>query len=175
MTIAPSFVILPASASGLPSFVFDAYEEESHTRAVVITEHPLETGSTVADHVIEQLPEFSVTGHVTNTPIRETIFDGTRPGIFASGVLSFSGERDFAREALELLEKYQANRVLLEVATGMKTYTDMLLREVKTLRSGAAKFSLTFKQIKIVSTANVKAPKPLLSVPHLTATSKYEY
>ena len=56
------------------SITFDAAMEEGHDAAATLTEHNIEDGSVINDHVIIEPVRLTVTGWITNTPI-ETPFD----------------------------------------------------------------------------------------------------
>lgn len=56
--------------TGQPRFIkFDACEMESHTQSSEITEHPVEEGSNIGDHVRHNLDQLELNVLVTNTPI----------------------------------------------------------------------------------------------------------
>lgn len=65
--------------------IFDATLREGHESANVVTEHAVELGSNVADHVRPELARFSCDVYVTNTPLtlNPTNTDGAT-GSFAS-------------------------------------------------------------------------------------------
>lgn len=56
---------------------FDATVSEQHTQTAQVTEHPVETGVNIADHVRPQLGKIQLEGFVTNTPINSAAFDNT--------------------------------------------------------------------------------------------------
>lgn len=51
------------------SAIFDIDTQETHELANVITEHPVEEGADVADHVRPQLKRFQLEGFVSDTPL----------------------------------------------------------------------------------------------------------
>lgn len=59
------------SAGGsLVTIEFDATPREQHTASAVPTEHPVEKGPNISDHVRPELDKLTVDVHVTNTPTR---------------------------------------------------------------------------------------------------------
>lgn len=54
---------------------FDATITETHSQAATATEHPVEVGANVSDHVRAQLAKISLEGFVTNTPINAAAVD----------------------------------------------------------------------------------------------------
>lgn len=65
-----SVVEVSYSAGGsLISIAFDATIREQHISTSIVTEHPVEKGANVSDHVRPELDKLSVDVFVTNTPI----------------------------------------------------------------------------------------------------------
>src|SRR6185436_16259045 len=58
--------ILPASGTAI---VFDIVESETHTSKSTVTDHPVELGSNVSDHIRNDPDRISIKGTVTNTPL----------------------------------------------------------------------------------------------------------
>lgn len=54
----------------LIAIAMDATVRETHTSTAIATEHPVEAGANVTDHVRADLPRLSVEAFVTNAPIR---------------------------------------------------------------------------------------------------------
>ena len=48
---------------------FDVVKSEQHNISTFITEHPVESGADIADHVRSNLDTFTLEGFVTNAPI----------------------------------------------------------------------------------------------------------
>ncbi len=53
---------------------FDVIENELHETVAEVTDHPVETGINIADHVRPLPDRLSLTGYVSNTPIRPNPF-----------------------------------------------------------------------------------------------------
>ena len=72
------------SAGGtLVTIEFDATPREQHTASATPTEHPVEKGPNVSDHVRPELDKLTVDVHVTNTPTRVpgSNLDGARGSV----------------------------------------------------------------------------------------------
>lgn len=70
--------IIYSSATGRLSAVeFDCTGTEDHTQAAEVTEHPVEEGVDIADHVRPRLMQLSLTGTITNTPVNSSTTDTT--------------------------------------------------------------------------------------------------
>jgi len=62
-------VIRPDLPGLLTLLAFDATITETHSRKAAVTEHPVEEGSPVSDHVLPSAQEISMSAVVSNTPI----------------------------------------------------------------------------------------------------------
>jgi hypothetical protein len=148
-----------------------------------VTEHALEDGSTVADHVIRQPDQITVTGYVSSTPV--TILTGGIVPIF-----SFGRVRTAYQAMKDLLDT--KNRVT--VSDELDQHTSMVLTELRIPRDVATyngiQFTATFRKIRLVSSAEVEisaddpiaAPAkdvgsvtPEASTPEETTQSSYLY
>lgn len=102
----------------LPIWNFDATISESHTHTAEVTTHPVERGVDIADHI--QIKPFNLTldGIVTNTPLT--------PGVQGSATRIL----ELYDDLVSLFESKQ----LLDVVTGLKRYTNMVITSVKVPR-----------------------------------------
>lgn len=71
------------AGGALVTIEFDATVREQHTSSAVVTEHNVEKGPNVSDHVRPELDRITLDAHVTNTPIRvpKTNLDGARGSV----------------------------------------------------------------------------------------------
>lgn len=60
------------SVDVLAAIEFDCTLSETHEASAQVTEHPIETGANITDHVRPMLARVSIEGLITNTPINET-------------------------------------------------------------------------------------------------------
>lgn len=98
----------------LPIWNFDATTSESHQHSAEVTNHPVERGVDITDHI--QLKPFRLTlqGIVTNTPLK--------PGVASSATRT--------RELYESLVDLFESKSILNVVTGLKRYTNMVITSV---------------------------------------------
>lgn len=61
------------------SAIFDVVTEETHELSNTVTEHEVEAGANISDHVRIDLNKFSVSGYVSNAPLL------TNPGVVEQG------------------------------------------------------------------------------------------
>lgn len=161
--------ILPDS--GNPSIVsFDTTISETHDQTATVTEHPIEDGSLVSDHVIRDPFVFSCEVYISNTPSEDKgagsidtveIPSRTNSPPLKIQALHFDEERDFVQETTEALQALVGQSCA--VLTSVKTYDRMVLVAASVPRAeyGGASFQLGFKQIRTVETRTVKAPQPV--------------
>lgn len=150
----------------------DCTVTETHTATSTVTEHPVESGANITDHIRPDPLQLSITGIVSDTPI------GSRQ---VQRALSIGGASvqvtqqepptsttGYGRAAWAKLDAIRIAAKPVKVVTRDKTYESMALvslsvpKESKT--GGALNFTAQFKQVRIVynRTTRVvvaKAPK----------------
>lgn len=123
-------------------FKMDATISHEHTLNSTVTEHPTEGGTTITDNIRNEPREISVTGFVTNYPVRLGL--GVR------------GARDDSRRqtAREALEEIRENKELVQITDELGVYENMALTSVTFPRDAQTynglRFTAAFKEIKIV-------------------------
>jgi len=180
---------------------FDVIENELHESVAEVTDHPVEIGINIADHVRPLPDRLSLTAYTSNTPILvnpytqrgeqlsfelkvpqwEIPIEPTpgslyRAGLQAMGglvgsifggdkrtvsILGFADVFDAIYETYEVLREFQANGVLLQIVTPIRTYEDMILERVaapRTAGDAGVSFGLDVRQIRVVESGQVAAP-----------------
>lgn len=150
----------------------DCTVTETHTATATVTEHPVESGANITDHIRPDPVQLSITGIVSDTPIGSKQI---QRAIEAGGTKVQITEREtpanaagFGRAAWAKLDAIRIAGKPVKVVTRDKTYESMALvslsvpKESKT--GGALNFTAQFKQVRIVynRTTRVvvaKAPK----------------
>lgn len=130
----------PEPKARLGEIVVDAFLNETHTFSSEITEHPIESGGTVVDHIHEMPFCLSIDGIISNTPmslVGLTAYD--------SAVRFFKDEsNDFALMAFAKIEELFHKREPITIATSLKNYDNMVLENLSIERGGGAQESLRF-------------------------------
>jgi hypothetical protein len=152
-------IFYPDAKARLGELVVDAFILETHSFSSEITEHPIESGSSIVDHVHNKPVSLSIDGIISNTPmslVGLTAFD--------SAARYFSGEsNDFATMAFEKIEDIFAKRMPITIATSLKTYHKMVLETLSIERGVGAHESLHFtctaKQIRFAHQEQIKVPE----------------
>ena len=143
---------------GATSFDAQLTIDELHERSSTVTEHPVEDGSTITDHVIVNPERVRLTGFVTDA--------GTR-----------DAERGATQAAFDALDRASTQGQIVQVITGRKTYQDMILvsADLPRERPDSMQFSLEFVQVRLVTPEVVEGVLSAAQVnPEDTATLQSE-
>lgn len=129
---------------GLVTFNANLTLNESHQRTSTITDHAIESGAKISDHIIRDPERITVLGFVTDTPAK---FGQWFPGA--------------TQGAFDTLDKAWSAGELFTVYTGRKKYENMVIEslDLPRDRDGSMQFSITMRHVRIVETASVKLPK----------------
>ena len=147
----------------IDGYEIDIAETESHVFESDVTEHPVETGSVVTDHVRNKPAIISFQGVVSNTPIGEL---AVRRGMTdeTSGIRP--GDDAYAR-LIAIREARQP--VTIETSRGV--FADMVMQSLSEPRDpttgDAFVFQVTFKQIRFVTNNRTTVP---VAVPRAART-----
>ncbi len=129
---------------------FDAVVREAHESTMTVTENPVETGVSIADHMYANPLRLSIAAVVTDTPMRAQAGD------------RFASERSRSQRAYELLMDLQRRREPFEVQTGLRLYRDMVCTGLRTEQdkdtARVLSFEAELREVLIVSTQVVKYP-----------------
>src|SRR5882724_7834184 len=149
----------------------DATIQETHALEADITEHPVEQGANITDHIRPKLKRYTIDGIISNTPIGPTgeLSDSLHTGALALGVTlpSFptSYDVDLARSAgattrakasfEKLIALLDAGQVIT-IHTPLKDYPSMALETVNVVRdpktsSGGIRIQVICKEIRTVA------------------------
>lgn len=155
-------IFYPESKARLGELIVDAYINETHTFSSTITEHPIEGGLSIVDHIHNQPFCLSIEGIISNTPmnlIGLTAYDSAKRYL--------DGEsNNFSLIAFEKIEDIFKKREPISIATSLKIYHKMVLESLSVERGGGneqLRFSCTAKQIRIVYQERIKVSEPKVS------------
>ena len=155
-TITFSYQIPKKSIGG---FVIDAFIKEHYSFKNSATSIPVEDGSTITDHVIEETPEIQITGFIGKAEF--VVFEPS-----AMGVPAADDPKGRIRAAYHELMRLKSDRQPVDLVTGLDTYPNMIITEFVIDREAATgadlPFEMSFKQIKIVKSEKtiVNASRP---------------
>lgn len=123
----------------------DVAIEMEHAREAQVTEHPVETGVTVSDHVILRPARVNLSGFVTDTPL------------FASG-LNLGTARSSA--TFFMLQQMMEARQPIMLMTPRRLYQNMVIERLSIPegREAALRFECSLVEIKQVTSQNASLP-----------------
>lgn len=139
-----------------------------------VTEHPVERGPNVADHIRPLNGTLALEGVITDHPIAlpatqmngATLAPGTvdLPGGGRATVQRFSAPVDRVRACDAVLQSLVDGGVLVTVTTGLRTTESLAIARHRAERNGetgeSVKVVLEFKRVRLATTA--RAPVPLV-------------
>lgn len=173
----------------------DATRIETHIISMRVTEHEVEDGGNISDHVIRNGDTLTIEGTISDNPISLVQAGvGNLSGVVGSIVGGFAGavvtgvgskigssllEGDTGKRsilAMSAFEFAQREAIPLIIITGLKTYTNMILEELSVPRtsrnSNALEFTAKFKNVRIVESETVTVPLSSLDPDAENATKK---
>ncbi len=139
---------------------FDASLTEGHNFSAEITDYPVESGSNVTDNIRAKPVMLRLETFVADFPLNNDGRSKTSSGAVTQQKKASNAR---AKGAWAQLQQWQIDGQTLEVNTGIKRYTDMVIQDIelprdKTVAKGL-RITITLKQIRIVATQTVAVTK----------------
>lgn len=139
MSISVLFNPRTPQAGRIGSLQLDATISENHVATAQITNEPVEQGSNISDHIVNDPEEITIEGFITNTPVTGGFGNNTQA-------------------AFDTLFQLREARQLITVVTAYRVYSDMAIRRIAIPRDRFTGQSLRFtvdlvKVIKAGSTS----------------------
>lgn len=163
---------------GGSSIVAQATIEEVHQDELEVTEHPVEQGTTIADHAFVRPAELIITAGWSNSSSSQgavdaaigfaatessaarAVINAVELGVGVIGLLN-GGVSEVQSAYDNLLAAYQA-RTLFSVYTGKRPYKNMIIRSLSTTTDkqseNAMLIRIVMRQILIAQTQTVTVP-----------------
>ncbi|WP_407059275.1 phage baseplate protein (plasmid) [Ralstonia syzygii subsp. celebesensis] len=134
--------------------------QEQHHDELVITDHPVEQGAAISDHAYKKPAELTLT------------IGWSDSSLSALTSLQFGNYSSFAYEQLLSL---QAQRILVDISTGKRKYSNMLIQAISTTTDERNENSMIAtvhcREVIIVQTkATTLAPAANQAMPQKTAS-----
>jgi hypothetical protein len=164
----------------------DATKAEQHSLKSKATQHEVEDGGNISDHVIKGGRTVTIDGVVSDDPltiagavagniagITGSLVDGLG-GAVVTGVVSKLGSELLkdgdkpSKDAFDILEYIYEENIPLVIVTSIKTYTNMIMeslvmpRDVRNFNSLA--FNASFKEVRIIESETVDIPVAVTTV-----------
>jgi hypothetical protein len=137
------------------TFVVDAFMAEHYQFSNSVTDIPVEEGSNIADHIVEDQDVISVEAFIGNTAFEVITKDG-------NSVSNLESPDRMKRiiQSYQALKKLVKDKKLLSVVLGLETFTDMGITSFtidRDVETGAnLPFTMEFKKLKIVHSDTTK-------------------
>lgn len=133
----------------------DAALSENHEWSAEATSNPVEQGSPITDHIIEQSDKLNIRGFVSDAPVNVSQS--------LSSFFNFGSTEKRTQSVFDLLHQLIKLKEPLTVYTKHRIYDDMVLTNVTIPRSSsvgeAIEFTAEFIHIRKVTTQMVDIPK----------------
>jgi hypothetical protein len=153
-----------------------------HERTAEVSEHPVETGTAIADHVKPANATMTLEGTISNAPLRtpRTQMHGVTGGVGGAPggaqVLQWTGTFDRVAECDALFAGLVERGVLVQVDTDRGTDENLTITRYRVDRDGATgntlPITLELKRVRVVSTSRVAVPAvPRAQVPQTRAAA----
>lgn len=165
---------------GIENFPFDLFIDESHGLDFNISEHPLQDGTVITDHVSQKLRICKISAMFTNHSVSKNI--GNTDIIDIEGYENAELMENVALERYTALEDLAKKRLPVRLVTSLVVYPKMIIKQIKAARNEKdgerIKFSMVLSEFKTVELFSVSTDvtygsKSMSdSVSRLTATVK---
>lgn len=150
--------------SFIGNVILDATTSEVHRKTNSITDHPVEDGANISDHIRRMPAEIDIVGIVSDFPVY-WLAGFLAPSPVTTDVTR--GGHDRSKKAYIELSRIMDEGELVDVVTTFKAYYDMAITGItvpKDASSGNdARFTISLKEIVKVTTKEVAAPVPVSS------------
>jgi hypothetical protein len=131
------------------TYVVDAFLAEHYKFSNSVTDIPVEEGSNIADHIVEDQDVISVEAFIGNTAFEVITIDGN-----SVSNLEAPDRMAWVRQAYQELKKLTKEKKLVDVVLGLETFTGMAITSFvidRDAETGAnLPFTMEFKKLKIV-------------------------
>lgn len=161
---APVKVALGTSEPGVGIIEFDCSESETHTSENEVTDHPVEEGSLISDH-IRVLPDgIEIHGLVTDTPIVYLASVFAKSPVKPTKEASVLAVDDRKNEAYDKLRELKNKGILIDTVTALRTYSDMTITSLTIARNAdtgrVLDCTVVLREIQMASSLVLTAPTP---------------
>lgn len=186
MPLVPTSLFYRQEGYFVGSVSFDVLVSENHKLEAQVTEHPVETGANINDHIRRMPRKGTLVGLVTNHPLKgraelpsdlrqkladigNTTYLGTvaqqyglasRPTLTASDFASLEAPTNRAEDAWSLFKRLWETGEPVTISTGLERYTDVFVTSVSTDRTSdtgeALRFTVEFQEVRFVTLTDVE-------------------
>lgn len=146
----------------------DCTLDETHSLENMITEHPVEEGVNISDHIRRQPRMLEITGVVTNTPVVN--FDKEEP--LSPDISDTLSPVDRVRLAYAKVDELLVKGEIIDVQTTLETYRNMIIQDYSIPRNvetgNTLNVTISLRELLTAKTEQVAAPEPVVVSKRLT-------
>jgi len=143
-----------SASNGIDSVTFDLILSESHSVTSVVSSHPVQDGTVISDHIVNDLRKGSLKGLVSNFSITRSAFNSEENLEIGGQQVSRNLSRNAAAQAWDIFKNIWEAKQLVTIVTILEVYEDVAITSVATDRnmdSGEAQvFNIQFQQVKTI-------------------------
>ena len=173
-------------ADALELLKIDATKAEEHSFKAKATQHEVEDGANISDHVIKTGRTITINGLISDDPISiaaavvgniagiaGSLVEGIG-GAVATGAVSKLGSELLSngakpsKDALDILEYIYEESIPLMITTSIKTYTNMIMEDLSIPRNiknaNSLEFKAVFREARIIESESVDIPPTATTV-----------
>ena len=172
-----SIIVKPKRAIG--PFTAQVTIRETHHDELVMTDHPVEKGSTITDHAYKLPVAVTIECGWSNSPSNASVLSaasgivtGTVSGV---GALLTGNSQQQVKDIYSKLVTLQTSRVLMDVYTGKRLYKNMLIRSLRVVTDKHNEESLNvvfdLREIIIAGTTTILVSAPIAQQKNAPATA----
>lgn len=137
---------------------FEATISEQHSQSSIITDHPVESGADITDHIRSDPDRLRLDVAVSDFPL---VF--LRAARATPSVTGYGGDPNArAKEAFDFLERVRSRAELVSIDTVLKTYPLMAIESLEVRRDkdtgGFLRAEIGLRAIRVSQTDRVDAP-----------------
>lgn len=140
---------------------FDASVSEVHTDELEITDHPVEEGSDISDHIRKAPITLEMNGVITNNPIVFLASSRAKSPV----TTDTENPSDRVGAGYDKLRELQETGELLDVATSLRDYNNMVIQSLSISRDVSTgnilDATLTLREIIVAKQLTVDLPVPI--------------
>lgn len=137
---------------------FDAALSETHTGNANVSDHPVENGVDMTDHIQRTPEELQIVGIVSDTPLLALASLRAEPSIVGGD------PQNRSQDAYGFLKGIKDAAQLVQVTTTLRDYASLAITGMSVVRdkdkSKIVELSLVLREIIIATTEQVEAPEP---------------
>lgn len=138
---------------GIDDIRFDLFIDEQHKLEFQMSEHPVQDGAVITDHVYQKLRTCTVNGMFTNHSAKKR--SGNVSTISIAGYENADVMQNVAKDNYIKLEEYARRKLPVRLVTSLITYPKMIIKSITTKRGPSdgecVKFTMTLSEFKSVT------------------------